>query len=92
MAKNEKFTSAFDFTGIIEGKDKKQKSTNTVNTKAKSTEGLTPYGTKRGYYLSNDIIRAINIRAAKDGVTKNDVVVAALNEYLKNDLIDEKGK
>lgn len=85
MAKNEKSTSAFDFTGIIDEKDKNKKATNAEKTKVKSTEGLTPYGTKRGYYLSNDIIRAINIRAAKDGVTKNDVVVAALTEYLKND-------
>lgn len=48
-------------------------------------------GTKpMSYYLPDDIVKIINIRAAKEEVTKSEVVLAALKVYLKDDIKESK--
>ena len=44
-------------------------------------------GTKpMSYYLPDEIIKAINIKAANEGMTKSEVVLLALKLYLKDEL------
>lgn len=74
MAKSEKATSAFDVTGIIP--DKKTRKA-TEQKKSNPTDGI-----KRAYYLTEDVIKAINIKAANEDKTKNEIVSEALRAYL----------
>ncbi len=85
MAKNVKSNSVFDVTDIIP--DTKPEKTTTESVKVSETPTVAAkkkgdYGTKRAYYFTDDIIRAINLKAATDNVSRNDVVVSALRIYL----------
>jgi hypothetical protein len=76
MAKNIAATSAFDVTGIIP--EKRVKSTEVVK-KKNTTDGI-----KRAYYLTPEQDKAIALKAATEGMKKNEVVQEALNLYLKD--------
>lgn len=86
MAKTAKSTSSFDFTNIIPEKTTKKKpvpvsdSPSVPGIKGNVTAG----GIKRNYYLPEDIIKAINMKSAQDGIGKNELVQIALREYLKD--------
>lgn len=80
MAKNVKSNSVFDVTGIIPGTTPESARSSETPTVAAKKKG--DYGTKRAYYFTDDIIRAINMKAATDNVSRNDVVVSALRIYL----------
>lgn len=86
MAKTAKSTSSFDFTNIIPEKTTKKTRSVSVDSSNTSTSkgNVTVGGIKRNYYLPEDIIKAINIRSANDGVGKNELVQMALREYLKD--------
>lgn len=73
MAKKE-FGSKVDhllgnYSGEIESEIRKKKNT-------------TAGGIKRAYYLTPEQDRAIALKAATDGMKKNEVVQEALNQYL----------
>lgn len=81
MAKSAKSTSSFDFTNIIP--EKKAKTSTSVSTASKKG-GVTEGGIKRNYYLPEDIIKAINLKSAEEGISKNELVQEALRAYLKD--------
>ena len=72
-------------------KEPKQKVQSTTTTKRRYDSA---YKRNRGaggtkamsYYLPQNIIKAINMRSASVGITKSEVVLAALQTYLKDDL------
>lgn len=81
MAKNVKSNSVFDVTDIIPGTTPESaRSSETPTVVAEKKKG--DYGTRRAYYFTDDIIRAINMKAATENISRNDVVVSALRIYL----------
>ncbi len=44
------------------------------------------------YYLPDDIIRLLNIKAASEGVTKSDLVLKGLEYVLRDEIKEEKEK
>lgn len=76
--------------------DKPEKSTKAKRDPKKANpRGYERYRGKGGtkpmsYYLPDDIVKVINIRAAKEEVTKSEVVLAALKVYLKDDIKESK--
>lgn len=81
MAKSAKSTSSFDFTNIIPEKTAKK---STSVSPAPKKGGVTEGGIKRNYYLPEDIIKAINLKSAEEGISKNELVQDALRVYLKD--------
>jgi len=81
MAKSAKSTSSFDFTNIIPEKTPKKSASVSP---APKRGGVTEGGIKRNYYLPEDIIKAINLKSAEDGISKNELVQEALRAYLKD--------
>ena len=50
-------------------------------------------GTKAmSYYLPDDIITLLNIKAAKEGVTKSELVLEGLKYVLREEIKEEKAK
>ncbi len=50
----------------------------------KSKKNTTAGGIKRAYYLTPEQDRAIALKAATEGMKKNEVVQEALNQYLED--------
>ena len=84
MAKSAKSTSSFDFTNIIPEKTPKKSSSVSSVSPAPKRGGVTEGGIKRNYYLPEDIIKAINLKSAEHGISKNELVQEALRAYLKD--------
>lgn len=75
MAKKE-FSSKVDkILGNYTGSTNEER----TNERRKTTEGTI----KRAYYITPEQERAIAIKAATEGMKKNEVVQEALNKYLK---------
>ncbi|MEE1504075.1 MAG: CopG family transcriptional regulator [Acutalibacteraceae bacterium] len=84
MAKSAKSTSSFDFTNIIPEKTAKKSASVSAVSSAPKKGGVTEGGIKRNYYLPEDIIKAINLKSAEEGISKNELVQEALRVYLKD--------
>lgn len=88
---------SLDTENNLDNKSNDENDINNVDVPRKKTENISKKNmvnekgiplVQKSYYISNNQYRAINIAAAKRGIKSSEIVRAAIEEFLKNELLN----